>query len=94
MMGAKRTAKSYTWVKESSGKVATRIDNKTKNIEYFRKDKDSGEWRSLNFPFKTQPKSVQKKAAMVASKKKGYNVDKGFKVLGEKRPKKRKKTKR
>jgi hypothetical protein len=84
----------YTWVKEQSGKVATRIDNKTKRIEYFRKDKDSGEWRSLNYPYKPQPKSVQKKAAMIASKKKGYNVDKGFKVLGRKNPKRKTKSKR
>jgi hypothetical protein len=84
-MSAKKTRKSYTWAKGSSGQNATRIDNKTKQIEtFFKKD---GEWRSTKYPLRKQPQSVQKKAALISKKRKGFNVEKAFKVLGRKRRK-------
>lgn len=90
-MSNKKTPSRYTWAKAMNGKNATRINNKTKEIENFTK-KPNGEWRSLSRPLKPQPKSVQNKAAAIASKKKGYNVDKAFKVLGQKRPTKKKRS--
>ena len=91
-MSNKRTKKSYTWAKANSGQIATRIDNKTKKIESFIKTKD-GEWKSTSFPLRKQPQSVQKKAAMIAKKRKGFNIDKAFKVLAKPPKFDRKKTK-
>ena len=82
---AKRTLPKYTWAKGNRGRVATRINNNTKEVELFYQDSKTKQWISANYPFKNQTKSVQNKASLIASKPYGYNADKAFKILGRKK---------